>query len=181
VVSETVESVHENGTCKRVSVFVDFMWDFPAGRRLRSVNIRSVGTGEAPSTARAAAQQLSSASGCVEDTDAEKDGGSRHRASAAYRASSLPVLPDSAERLAGATAWTAHGALLEEEDVLEPVGGCGVTGIRKSTSRQPSSFKSLCERKTPLVKDRNTLPFLLAPAAARSPANIYVPKLQGVR
>jgi hypothetical protein len=38
LVSETVESVHEDDSVKRVSVFVTVMWDLPAGRKLRAAS-----------------------------------------------------------------------------------------------------------------------------------------------
>jgi hypothetical protein len=123
LVSGTVESVHEGDAGKRVSMSVAVMWDLPAGRKLRSVNIRSVASGDASRTTRAVDQQPPPASGCAADTGAEQDGGSQHQASAAYSASGSALLPDTADNLADATAWTAHGVLWEEENVLEPVGG----------------------------------------------------------
>jgi hypothetical protein len=105
LVSGTVESVHEDDSGKRVSVFVTVMWDLPAGRELRRVNVRSIAAGHAG------------------DADANQDGGRRHRASAAHRRSGSLAPPDKADKLVDAATSMAHGVLWEEEDVLQPVGG----------------------------------------------------------
>jgi hypothetical protein len=100
--SGTLESVHEDDSGKRVSVFVTVMWDLPAGRKLGRVNVRSIAAG---------------------DADAGQDGGRRHRDFAAYNRSGSSVSPDTAHNLVDAAMSMARGVLWEEEDVLQPVGG----------------------------------------------------------
>jgi hypothetical protein len=99
------------------------MWDLPAGRELRRVNVRSTAAGEAPGTNGAAAHQSPPAAGHAGDADANQDGGRRHRASAAHRRSGSLAPPDKADKLVDAATSMAHGVLWEEEDVLQPVGG----------------------------------------------------------
>jgi hypothetical protein len=120
--SGTVESVHEDDSGKRVSVFVTVMWDLPAGRKLRRVNVRSIAAGEAPGPIGAAAHQSPPAAGLAGDADADEDGGRRHQAFAAYSVSGSPAPPDRADNLVDAATSMAHGVLWEEEDVLQPVG-----------------------------------------------------------
>jgi Transposase IS4 len=121
--SGTLESVHEDDSGKRVSVFVTVMWDLPAGRKLGRVNVRSIAAGEAPETIGAAARQSPPAAGQAGDADVEQDGGRRHRDFAAYNVSGSPAPPDRADNLVDAATSMAHGVLWEEEDVLQPVGG----------------------------------------------------------
>jgi hypothetical protein len=123
LVSGTVESAHEDDSGKRVSVFVTVMWDLPAGRKLRRVNVRSIAAGEAPGTIGAAVRQSPPAVGLAGDADADQDGGRRHRAFVTYSVSGSPAPPDRADNLVDAATSTAHGVLWEEEDVLQPVGG----------------------------------------------------------
>jgi hypothetical protein len=98
------------------------MWDVPAGRKLRRVNVRSIAAGEALGTIGAVAHQSPPAAGHAGDADADQDGGRRHRAFAAYSGSGSPAPPDRADNLVDAATSTAHRVLWEEEDVLQPVG-----------------------------------------------------------
>jgi hypothetical protein len=123
LVSGTVESVHEDDSSKRVSVFVTVMWDLAAGRKLHRVNVRSIAAGEAPGPTGVAAHQSPPAAGYAGDADAKQDGGRRQRAFAAYSVSGSPAPPDRADYLVDAATSMAHRMLWEEEDVLQPLGG----------------------------------------------------------
>jgi hypothetical protein len=122
-VSGTVESAHLDDSGKGVKVSVDVMWDLPAGPKLRNVNLRSIAAGDAPRTARVNSLQLLGAAGGAADANVERDEGDRHRASSVYSVPRPPVLPNPADNLADATSCAAHGALWDEEDVLQPLGG----------------------------------------------------------
>jgi hypothetical protein len=111
LVSGTAESVHEDDSGKRVSVFVTVMWDLPAGRKLRRVNVRSIAAGEAPGTIRAAAHQSPPAAGHAWDADADQDGGRRQRAFATYSKSGSSAPPDRAENLVVTAMSTTHSML----------------------------------------------------------------------
>jgi hypothetical protein len=122
-VSDTVLSMVEDGSGKRISVSVDVIWDLPAGPKARVVNVCSVTAGNAPGAAGPATEVPTPADDQAVVTDAEQDGVHRGQQLSAYSETGLPSPPDPGDNLATATEWTAHGTLRKEQDVIEPVGG----------------------------------------------------------
>jgi hypothetical protein len=119
----TVESVHEDDSGKRVSVFVTVMWNLNPPDASRTVNVHRMAAGVVPETIGAAAHQSLPADGQAAGADVEQDGGRRHLNFTAYSMSGSPVSPDRAHSVVETATSTTHRVLWDQEYVLQPVGG----------------------------------------------------------